>query len=110
MPCDTRLRAGQTMAARNAEITRALARLEAALQADRVKLQIAANGAVAFAGWNDRDDITDVCAFRTLSAEGSWALKQAVQRAEAMQGRKVNANAVAAGWHTHDAGKTWGTH
>lgn len=110
MPCDTQLREEQTLEDRNREITRALARLEAALDAGRVKLQIAANGAIAFGEWKDRDGVSDVCAYRTLTAGNSWALKQAVQRAEAQQGRKVNPTAVAAGWHTHDAGTTWSKH
>jgi hypothetical protein len=110
MPCDTTLRDGQTLAERQTQIERALARLEAALQGGRVKVGIAANGAVAFQGWQDRDDVTDVCAFRTLTASNSWALRQAVARAEATTGRKVNSRAVEAGWHSHDNGKTWGTH
>jgi hypothetical protein len=93
-----------------AEVKRALQRLERYLQTGSVKIGIAPNGAVSFGGWQDRDDVTDVCAFRTLSAENSWALRQAVARAETMQGRKVNPAAVAAGWHTHDAGKTWSKH
>ena len=111
MACETRTRTGQTLAERGVEMKRSLARLEAKLQAGQVKVQIGANGAVAFAGWAkaDRDDVTDACGYRVLAAEGSWALKQAVQRAEAQQGRKVNPNAVAAGWHTHD-GTNWQKH
>jgi len=111
MPCDTRIREGQTFVERVSEVKQALARLERYLATGSVTIGIAPNGAVTFKGWQaDRADVTDVCAFRTLSAASSWALKQAVARAEAMTGRKVNAQAVAAGWHTHDAGKTWGTH
>jgi hypothetical protein len=101
---------GQTLAERSTQIERALTRLEAYLQGSKVRIGIAPNGAVTFVGWQDRDDVTDVCAFRTLAAKGSWSLRQAVAKAEAMSGRKVNAQAVAAGWHTHDNGKTWGTH
>lgn len=109
MPCDTVLRDNQTLAERMEETRRALKRLETKLQTGQVKVKIAPNGAVAFDGWKDRDDVSDVCAYRTLSATNSWALKQAVQRAEAQQGRRVNANAVAAGWHTHD-GTNWSKH
>ena len=110
MPCDTRIRAGQTFVARVEEVKLALERLERYLSTGSVKVGIGPNGAVTFAGWTDRDDVTDVCAYRTLAASNSWALRQAVQRAEAQQGRKVNPKAVAAGFHSHDGGRTWGTH
>lgn len=108
MPCDSTLRDGQTLAARNEEIKRALTKLEAELSLGRVGVKISPNGAVAFTSWAavDRRDVSDVCAYRTLQAQGSFALRQAVLRAEAQQGRKVNPHAVAAGWHSHD-GKTW---
>lgn len=107
MPCDTRLRENQTLADRNNQIQAALRRLEQYLQTGTVRLAIASNGAIAFSGWQDRDDVTDVCAYRTLAASNSWALRQAQAKAEAMAGRKVNAFAVAAGHHSHDGGKTW---
>lgn len=110
MPCLSTPRAGQTLAQRMSQVDAALKRLEQYLQTGSVRIQIAPNGAVAFAGWKDRDDVTDVCAMRSLTATNSWALRQAVARAEAMQGRKVNTNAVAAGFHSHDDGQTWGKH
>lgn len=109
MPCDTKLRAGQTLEQRGAQIKAALKRLEQKLAAGQVRVAIAQNGAVAFAGWRDRDDVSDVCAYRVLSAEGSSALRMAVARAQALSGRQVNPQAVAAGWHTHD-GVSWGKH
>ena len=110
MPCDSVRRENQTLQDRMAEVKRALERLERSLQSGSVRVQIAPNGAIAFAGWSDRDDVTDVCAYRTLAAQNSWALRQAVARAEASQGRKVNPNAVAAGHHSHDGGRTWSRH
>lgn len=109
MPCDTNLKNGETLASRGEKVKKALSRLEAALTQGRVKVRIAPNGAVAFDGWkgDDRDDVTDVCAFRTLTAQSSPALRVAVARAEAQQGRKVNPHAVAAGHHSHDGGKSW---
>jgi hypothetical protein len=108
MPCDT-VNKGQTEAQRKLDVKKALAKLEAQLATGSVKVKVGSNGAVAFDGWkpDDRDRVTDVCAYRTLSASGSFALRQAVQRAEAQSGRKVNATAVAAGTHSHDGGKTW---
>lgn len=109
MPCDTRLREGQTLESRGEQIKKSLSRLEAALTQGSVKIRIAPNGAVAFEGWKatDRDDVSDVCAYRTLAAQNSFALRQAVARAEMQQGRKVNPHAVAAGHHSHDGGSTW---
>jgi hypothetical protein len=109
MPCDTKLREGETLETRNTKVKKALTRLEAALASGSVKVRIGPNGAVAFDGWkpDDRDDVTDVCGYRTLSAQNSWALRQAVAKAEATQGRKVNPHAVAAGTHSHDSGRTW---
>ena len=109
MACETRLRQGQSLVQRIDEVKVALERLERYLATGSVKINIAPNGAVAFAGWNDRDDVTDVCAYRTLSASNSWELRQAVQKAEFAQGRKVNPMAVAAGWHTHDQ-QSWSKH
>jgi len=97
----------QTLEERMKEISAALLQLESQLQSSSVKVQIGATGAVAFTGWNDRRKISDACAFRSLTAKNSWALRQAVARAEAMSGRKVNQRAVAAGVHSHDGGRTW---
>lgn len=112
MPCDTRLKPQQTLEQRNAAITASLRRLEAKLTAGTVKVVIGANGAMAFSGWTteDRDDVVDLCAYRTLTAQGSWALRQAVAKAEATSGRKLSPQAVGAGLHSHDSGKTWGHH
>lgn len=106
MPCDT-VRPNVTPVVREEQVKGALRRLEAALKSGMVKVNIGPNGAIAFQGWKDRDDVTDVCAFRRLTAEGSWELRQAVVKAEAMTGRKVNPNAVASGEHSHDGGHTW---
>lgn len=106
MACDTQLAKGQTFAERMSEIERALRRLEASITNGSVRVKLGANGVPTFVGWNDRDRITDTCAYRSLSVTGSWAMRQAVAKAEAESGRKVNAQAVAAGMHSHD-GVTW---
>jgi hypothetical protein len=89
------------------QVEKAIRRLETQLGTGQVKVGIAPNGAVVFQGWADRDDIVDACAFRTLQAQSSFALRQAIARAEATSGRRVNANAVAMGLHSHDGGRTW---
>lgn len=110
MACETILRKGQSLAERVSAIDAALKRLETFLQTGKASIAIGPTGGIAFKGWavTDRDDITDVCAFRTLQSQGSWALRQAIAKAEAMQGRKVNMHAVIGGHHSHDGGKTWG--
>lgn len=109
MPCDTIRDSNETIAERAAEVKAALAKLEAELNLGRVGIKISPTGAIAFTNWkkDDRNDVTDVCAYRTLSIQGSFALRQAVTKAEAQQGRKVNQAAVASGTHSHDGGKTW---
>jgi hypothetical protein len=110
MACDQTLSLGQSLEERIAEVSWALRQLKAQLQAGVVKIGIGANGAVTFAGWQDRRGLSDACTYRVLSAENSWELRQAVARAEATTGRKVNARAVAMGTHSHDGGKTWERH
>jgi len=110
MACNSMLKKGQTLAQRGEEIKRSLTRLEQALTQGRVRVGIAPNGAIVFQGWTERDDVSDVCAYRTLAASNSWALRQAVARAESSTGRRVNAHTVAAGHHSHDGGATWERH
>lgn len=110
MPCDTVRRPNQSLIQRNAEVKAALDRLKRYIAAGQVRIVIAPNGAVGLAGWKDRDDVTDVCAIRCLQAEGSWELRQAIAKAEAMAGQKANLQATAAGWHSHDGGGSWSKH
>jgi len=110
MACESMRRPGQSLTERINEVKRAMSRLEAQIAAGKVRVNIAPNGAIAFAGWTDRDGVTDACAYRTLSASNSVPLRMAVTRAEGMSGRRVNANAVAAGHHSHDGGHTWEKH
>lgn len=109
MPCDTQRQRGQTEQERRAAIDRALVALEQSLSAGLVKLVVGRDGAVAFADWGpaQRSGVTDVCAYRTLLARGSWALRQAQARAEAVAGRAVDRAKVAAGVHSHDGGGSW---
>jgi len=69
-------------------------------------------GAVTFAQLSaiDRNGLTDACIYRRILATGSAAAKIALQRAEQAAGRTVNRQALAAGIHSHDGGKSWGSH
>lgn len=81
--------------------------LEEELRKGLAKVEIGPQGAIAFKGGSERR-MSDVCAYRRLTAKGSFALKRAVAAAEARQGRKLNAHAIGAGFHSHDGGRTWG--
>ena len=111
MPCDTPIRPNQTVAQRIKQRNESLARLEALIQANTVKIILdKRTGALMFSGWkrdDDRGGVTDACAYRVLTSRNSAVLRSAIDRAEVQQGVKVNAKAVAAGVHSHD-GKSWG--
>lgn len=108
MPCDSRIPKGVTKQQRQQQVKDAVARLEKALQAGTVTVKVGPTGAVSFAGWGkERDDVSDLCAYRKLSSASSWALRQATARAEAMAGRKIDPRQIAAGTHSHDGGDTW---
>lgn len=112
MPCDTKLRVNQTAEERRRAVLASLRKLEAALSGKTARVVIGPQGAIAFVGWGDtdRDGVTDVCAFRGLTALKSHALARAVAEAEVRAGRKVDVRAVAQGVHSHDGGATWGRH
>jgi len=109
MPCESmRSTPQQTEQERRAEIDAALRLLEQKLKAGTVQVGISPTGAIVFKNWgNERSRVTDVCAFRTLTNQRSFALRTAVQRAETMAGRKVNIATVNGGTHSHDGGRTW---
>ena len=107
MPCMTQ---PNLTTAQKADQQSALARLGAALASGAVTVVIGQSGGIAFKGWTDNRGVSDLCAYRALTAANSAPLRRALARAEAMTGRKVNAQALAAGMHSHDGGKTWGTH
>ena len=112
MPCDTRLKQGQTIKARAEEVRAVVARVASALAAGRVRAKIGPTGGVAFEGLTDaeRDGVTDACMYRRVMATGSAMAKAAIARAEALAGRSVNKQAVAHGHHSHDGGATWYQH
>lgn len=112
MPCDRRLRKGQTIQQRAVEIRRVVESLSAGLVSGRYRVKIGQQGGVAFEGLTEqeRDGVTDNCAYRRLLASGSPLALQAIARAEALAGRTIDKQAVAQGVHTHDDGATWHSH
>lgn len=112
MACMSTPRRNETLIQRAATVKAATARLEAAIARGAVSVKLSPQGAITFVGWAgaERDDVSDVCAYRLLTAAGSSVLRMAVARAEGLAGRKVNPAAIAAGVHSHDGGQTWGRH
>jgi len=107
MPCDYVRSPRQTEADRRREIDETLAELQEALGTNIVTITIGQSGAICFDGWENRNGITDVCAYNALSNQDSWELRQAVATAEFQSGLKVNKQAIAAGTHSHDGGQSW---
>lgn len=114
MPCDTRLKTRngrrQTISERKDEVRLATERFIAGLKNGRVKAVVdKKTGAVAFSGLTEeeRDGVTDACAYRRILVSGSQLAIQAIARAEQLAGRSVDKAMVAAGYHSHDGGKTW---
>lgn len=109
MPCDEiYLTPEQTAEERRRQVDRALEELERSLNRGAVEVRISPDGAVCFSGWGEeRQRVTDPCAYRTLMQRGSWDLRQAVARAEALAGNVVSKRTVAAGVHSHDGGGSW---
>ena len=110
MPCDTRLRPGQTIQQRATEVRDVVSRLERMLSTGNVKVVVdRKSGAIAFNGVSDsdRNNVTDACMYRRIMATGTAAAKLAIQRAETVAGRGVSRQAIGQGVHSHDGGHTW---
>src|SRR5215467_3978557 len=95
MPCDRKLRAGQTISQRKEEIRAAVTQLDKLLIARKALVKIGPQGAIAFSGWTDQDrgGVTDACAFRMLMVTGSVLARAEIAKAEALAGRAVNKQA-----------------
>jgi hypothetical protein len=104
MPCDTRLKPRQTIKQRADEVRAVVARISTALASGKVKTVIGPTGGVAFTGLSDeeRDGVTDACAYRRVMATGSALAKAAIAKAEALSGRSINKQSVAHGHHAHE--------
>lgn len=124
MPCDTvrrRRRWRQTTKGRTAveenvtaeqrtaDVRTAMENLERQILRKKVKPVVGPQGAITFAGWTeeDRDGITDACAYRRLMISGSSISKAEIARAEQLAGRTVDRKVMTAGTHSHDGGRTW---
>ena len=110
MICDMRIPLGMTAPQRKKQVEEAIDRLNKLLTTGKVTVKVGANGAIAFVGEWQRNGISDLCAYRKLLASGSPALQKALIKAEALAGRKIDPQAIGAGYHSHDGGKTFSKH
>jgi hypothetical protein len=104
MPCDSYVPKNTTPVQRKKQIEEAVERLNKAIAAGQVTLVVdRATGAVGFKGESGlkSNGVSDACAFRKLQLSGSFAFKQALQKAEMQVGRKINEKAIDAGVHMH---------
>jgi len=111
MPCDRRLKKGQSIQERATEIKKVVETVSRKLTAGTIKAIVGKDGGIAFQGLSEgeRDGVTDACMYRRVMATGSSLAKSAIARAEAMAGRSVDKVAVGRGLHTHD-GVHWHHH
>src|SRR5262245_17550611 len=112
MPCDTRLKRNQTISDRKKEVRRAVERISKKLANGTAKPVVSKQGAIAFTGLTseERDGVTDACAYRQIMVHGSALAKAAIQRAEQIAGVSVNKQVIGQGVHSHDGGHTWHDH
>jgi hypothetical protein len=112
MPCDTKLKANQTISDRKEEVRQTVTGLEKLLRERRIRPIIGPQGAITFSGWTDgaKAGVTDACAYRRIMATGSALARAEIERAELLSGRKINKQQIAIGAHSHDGGTTWHSH
>jgi len=106
------LKRGQTIKERAGEVRTAVGKISQGITVGRVKVRISKAGAIAFAGVTEeeRDGISDVCAYRLIMATGPALAKAAIARAELMSGTSINKSLIAQGTHSHDGGITFHDH
>ena len=112
MPCDRTLKPNQTIQQRAEEVRKAADRISRALADGRARVKIGPQGAVVITGLSDeeRDGVTDACAYRRILVSGSSLAKAAFARAEQMAGRSIDRRVIGQGAHSHDGGRTWHNH
>lgn len=83
--------------------------LDEQLRKGWVKVKVGPQGAITFAGLTEeqRDGVTDACAYRRLMVTGSALARAQIAKAEQLAGRGVDRKVVSNGTHSHDGGKTW---
>jgi hypothetical protein len=111
MACETYRRTkNQTLTERKAEVKKVIYDINSLIATGKVKPVVdKLTGAIAFQGFDEnlRDGVTDACVYRQLMISGGSLTKAKIAQAEAIAGRTVNKQAVGAGVHSHDGGRTW---
>ncbi len=109
MPCNTKLKKGQTIAQRAAELRKRGQQIDGMLASGRVGAKVGGQGGITFTGIPEdvRDGMTDACVYRAIMARGSHQAKMAIAKAERLAGRTVDKGVVASGLHSHDGGASW---
>lgn len=113
MPCDTRLKRGQTISQRATEVRDVTNKIMSGILQSRIKVVVSPLGAVAFSGISEeeKDGVTDACVYRRIMVSGPATVKAAIERAAMMQGRAIKKEVVNSGVHSHDGGQSWhGSH
>jgi hypothetical protein len=112
MPCDTRLKQGQTISERKAEVLSTVETVRKGLVAGTITPKVGPQGAITFDGITaaERNDVTDACIYRRLLVTASPLALAAITKAERLAGRGISREAVAQGAHSHDGGRTWHSH
>lgn len=109
MPCDRKLKKGQTITERAAELRKRGQQIDGMLATGRVGAKVGGQGGITFTGIPEdvRDGMTDACVYRAIMARGSHQAKMAIAKAERLAGRTVDKKVVASGLHSHDGGASW---
>jgi len=109
MVCEIRLKPRQSIQQRAEEVRSAVGKLDALLKKRRVKPKVGPQGAITFDGWKDedKDGVTDACAYRRIMSTGSSLAKAEIAKAEMLAGRQVDKKIIGQGVHSHDGGETW---
>lgn len=109
MPCDTRLKRGQTISQRADEVRSVTNKIMSGILQNRIKIKVSPTGSVAFDGISEgeKDGVTDACVYRRIMVSGPATVKAEMERQAMLQGRTINKAVVNAGVHSHDGGKTW---
>jgi hypothetical protein len=109
MPCESIRKPNQSLSDRKSEVALAVDRFNAGLVSGSVTVTVGPQGAIAFDGLSreERDGVTDACAYRMLMLKGSPLAKVKITKAEQLAGRPISRAVIGQGVHSHDGGKTW---
>lgn len=107
MPCTTQPNLTKTQRDRMQD---AITRLGSGLANGTASVVVGPTGGISFRGWENKEGVSDLCAYRALAASNSPSLRRSLARAEVTAGRSLDQRAIASGVHSHDQGQTWGSH